>query len=175
MTTINYSKINVSDSLYHRTNNNVTCFEFNLKDHFEKDSFNKLLTNLKSAFKGSNVKVYFSKAIFEFDENGNFIPDPKRMGFNKCHSGFLVETGTNFDKPKCESVLKAIDDMLVKAIQEGVYKITLPKVKTATKSEMELTIAEQAELLATLQEKTEEKNRRIAYLENLCKEHGIAY
>ena len=104
----NYTNITVKENLYHRTDKEVTCIEFKLNNSLEKESFTKLLSNLKTAFKGSPVKVYYSKVIFEFDESGNFVPDEKRKGFNKSHGGFLIETGTNFDKPACEKALAAL-------------------------------------------------------------------
>jgi len=170
-----YTSITVSDKLYVRTDKNVTCVEFKLNNRLTSESFTKLLSNLKTAYKGSQVKVYYTKAIFERDEQGNFIPDPKRMGFNKSHDGFLVETGTNFDKPLVMATVEALDKTITKAIEDGVYTVELPKVKTATKAEMELTISEQAELLATLKEKDNAKDRRIAYLENILKKNGIKF
>lgn len=156
----NYNNITVAEKLYHRTDKEVTCIEFKLKDSLEKESFTKLLSNLKTAFKGSQVKVYYSKVIFEFDKDGNFVPDEKRKGFNKSHGGFLIETGSNFDKPACEKALVAIDKTIGKAIKDGVYKVKVVKSKT-TKADMEKSMQEMAEL--------------IARLKNACDKNGIAY
>ena len=150
----NYTNITVKENLYHRTDKEVTCIEFKLNNSLEKESFTKLLTNLKTAFKGSPVKVYYSKVIFEFDEN------EKRKGFNKSHGGFLIETGTNFDKPACEKALAALDKTLTKAYKDGIYKIKVTKSKV-TKADLEKSISEMAEM--------------IARLKNACDKNGIAY
>lgn len=170
----NYINITLAEKLYQRTDKNVTCVELKLNHNLEYDSFKKLLDNLKTANKGSQIKLYFTKSIYDKDANGNPVRDEKNPFENKKHSGFLCDSGENFDKPGIERMIKAFDDTLTKAIKSGVYKVkvTVPKV---TKAELELTVSEQAELLATLKEKQNEDKRRIAYLENILKKNGINF
>lgn len=153
----NYSRIEVAEKNYQRTDKNITCKEFKLKDNLEKESFMKFLSNIKSAFKGSQIKVYYSKAIFEKDDKGNFIPNPKRPGFNKSHGGFLVETGEKFDEKAILEAIKAIDKTLDSAIKADIYK-----VKVVTKK-------------VTKQEQIDRQAEEIARLKNLLDSKGIKY
>ena len=151
MTTINFKNITISEKSYLRTDKPVLCIEFRLNEQLEKESFIKLLNNLKASNKGSLVRMYYSKSIFEYDDNGNFIPDEKRRGYNKSHSGFLADSGENYDKPAILATLEAFDKVLGEAIKLGTYKVKERKI--------------------TLKEATEE----LARLKNLLDSKGIAY
>ena len=147
----NYKNIIVEKNLYIRSDKPVQCVEFKLAVQLEHDSFIKLLNNLKTANKGSQVKLYYTKSIFEYDKDGNFVPDEKRRGYNKSHTGFLCDSGENFDKPAIIEALTAFDKVFGEALKTGIYKAKEKKI--------------------TLKEATEE----LARLKNLLDSKGIAY
>ena len=147
----NYKNITVKENTYIRSDKPILCVEFNLNVKLEHDSFIKLLNNLKAANKGSAVRLYYTKSIFDYDENGNFIPDEKRRGYNKSHTGFLADSGENFDKPAIIEALEAFDKVFGEAVKTGIYKA----------KEKKMTLKEAAEELARLK--------------NLLDSKGIAY
>ena len=151
MTNNTYKNITVVETPYLRSDKPVLAIEFKLNVRLEHDSFLKLVGNLKAANKGSQVKLYYTKSIFEYDKDGNFIPDEKRRGYNKSHTGFLCDSGENFDKPAIIEALEAFDKVFGEAVKTGIYKA----------KERKLTLKEAAE--------------EIARLKNLLDSKGVAY